>query len=92
MFEPAKLIQEYEKLNPGEARLSGIRYAIEQADLAKDYSYMLYFRYMYANSCGEFEDGLLCHIYYVFPEMLRLFEEHPDVLMHTNSSIKTGIL
>lgn len=81
MFEPEKLIQKYEKLNPGEARLSGIRYAIEQADFAKDYSYMLYFRYIYADSCGEYEDGLLRHIYYVFPEMLRLFEEHPDVLM-----------
>lgn len=81
MFEPEKLIREYEKLNAGEARLSGIRYAIEQADLAKNYSYMLYFRYVYADSCGEYGDGLLRHIYYVFPEMLKLFEEHPDIQM-----------
>lgn len=81
MFEPEKLMQEYGKLNSGEARLSGIRYAIEQADLAKDYSYMLYFRYVYADSCGEYGDGLLRHIYYVFPEMLKLFEEHPDIQM-----------
>ena len=41
MFQPMQLIKEYQKLNYGEARLSGIREAIRQADLAKDYSYML---------------------------------------------------
>lgn len=81
MFEPEKLMQQYEKLHEGVAKLSGIRYAIEQADLAKDYGYMLYFRYVYADSCGQYGDGLLRHIFYVFPEMLKLFEDHPDILM-----------
>lgn len=30
MFEPDKLMETYAQLNSGEARLSGIRYAIEQ--------------------------------------------------------------
>lgn len=81
MFEPDKLIHEYNKLNKGEAKLSGIRYAIDQADLARDYSYMLYFRYEYADSCGHFGDGLLRHIFYVFPEMLKIFEDNPDIQM-----------
>lgn len=81
MFEPSRLINEYNKLDWGEARLSGIQYAIRQADLAMDYSYMLYFRYEYASSCGGYVDGLLRHIYLVFPEMLKIFDEHPDIKM-----------
>lgn len=81
MFEPLKLKEEYDKLGWGKARLSGIQYAINQADMAKDYSYMLYFRYEYANSCGEAYDGLLRNLYLVFPEMLKIFEEHPDIQM-----------
>lgn len=81
MFDPIQLMQEYDKLSEGEAKLAGIRYAIQQADLAKDYGYMLYFRYEYASSCGQFGDGLLRYIYYVFPEMLALFEEYPDIQM-----------
>ena len=53
MFQPTELIQEYQKQNPGEARLSAIRQAIWQADLAKDYPYMLYFRCEYANASRE---------------------------------------
>lgn len=82
MFQPTELILEYQKLNPGEAQLSGIREAIRQADLAKDYSYMLYFRCEYANACrGNATDNLLLHVYLIFPEILKIFEEHPDIKM-----------
>lgn len=81
MFDPKKLMKEYKQLDRGKARLSGIRYAIDQADMAKDYSYMLFFRYEYANSATEYEDGLMLHVYLIFPEMLKIFEDHPDIQM-----------
>ncbi|EOS23560.1 hypothetical protein C806_03068 [Lachnospiraceae bacterium 3-1] len=93
MFQPLELIQEYEKLNPGEAQLSSIREAIRQADLAKDYSYMLYFRCEYANACrSDDTSNLLLYIYLIFPEILKIFEEHPDIKMpdcHYSGTIDT---
>lgn len=80
MFQPTELIQEYQKLNPGEARLSAIRQAIWQADLAKDYPYMLYFRCEYANASRE-ADTYLLQLYLIFPEILKIFEEQPDIRM-----------
>ena len=35
MYYPQKLMEEYQKMAPGEARLSGIRQAIQEADLEK---------------------------------------------------------
>ncbi len=81
MFQPMQLIKEYQKLNYGEARLSGIREAIRQADLAKDYSYMLYFRCEYANACRGDSDNYLLHLYLIFPEILQIYEENPDIQM-----------
>ena len=86
MFQPKELIEEYQKLNPGEARLSGIREAIRQADLANDSSYMLYFRCAYANECSEDEnDSFLFHLYLIFPELLALYEETPGIRLPGSS-------
>jgi len=86
MFQPKELIEEYQKLNPGEARLSGIREAIRQADLANDSSYMLYFRCAYANECSEDENGsFLFHLYLIFPELLALYEENPGIRLPGSS-------
>lgn len=90
MFEPLGRIRQYQELNPGEAQLSGIREAIRQADLAKDYSYMLYFRCEYANACRlEDTDNLLLHLYLIFPEILNIFEEHPDIKMPACHNMET---
>lgn len=86
MFQPTELIQEYEKLNPGEARLSGIWEAIRQADLAKDDSYRLYFRCAYANECREDgNDSFLFHLYLIFPELLALYEETSGIRLPGSS-------
>ena len=37
MYNPQKLMEEYQEFEPGEARLSAIRQAIQEADLANDY-------------------------------------------------------
>ncbi|MCI8483846.1 MAG: hypothetical protein HFH41_05855 [Lachnospiraceae bacterium] len=78
MYQPLELIENYCRLAPGEAKLSGIRQAIQEADLAKDYKYMMYFRYAYADSCSE---NYLLYLYLIFPEILQLFEEYPDLEM-----------
>lgn len=78
MYQPQQLIEEYQNFAPGEAKLSAIRQAIQEADLAKDYSYMMYFRYDYACSC---EDNYLLYLYVIFPEILELFETHPEIQM-----------
>ncbi len=86
MFQPTGLIEEYQKLNPGEARLSGIREAIRQADLAQDKSYMLYFRYAYADECRKDEsDSFLFHLYLIFPELLAIYEENPGIKLPGSS-------
>lgn len=82
MFEPLKLIQNYDMAAPGKAKMSAIQSAIGQADLAKDYGYMLYFRYAYQVACEDYNDSsLLLYVYFIFPEMLKIFEEHPDTQM-----------
>lgn len=71
-------MEEYQKMAPGEARLSGIRQAIQEADLEKDYGYMMFFRYEYACAC---DNNYLLYLYVIFPEILDLFEAHPEIEM-----------
>ncbi|MCI9060601.1 MAG: hypothetical protein HFH52_12685 [Lachnospiraceae bacterium] len=78
MYNPQKLMEEYQEFEPGEARLSAIRQAIQEADLANDYRYMMFFRYDYACSC---DDNYLLYLYVIFPEILELFESHPEIQM-----------
>lgn len=77
MYDPKELIRAYEKLAHGSARISGIQYAVQQADLAKDYPYMVYFRQEQVDEGSQHGDNRA--VFFLLPEMLRIFKEHPQM-------------
>ena len=44
MYDPEKMKEEYDQLEHGKTRMSGIRCAIEAADRQNDLPFQLYFR------------------------------------------------
>lgn len=77
MYDPSQLIMEYERLDHGKARIAGIQYATQQADLAKDYPYMLFFRYEHVTEGCDYSDNR--SVFLILPQMLQIFNEHPDM-------------
>ena len=67
----------FKTLERGTARLNGIRDAIHEADSAQDLDWMFAFRYDYIEEsifCGDRYYAMI-----MFPEMLQLFDEHPEL-------------
>ncbi|MEE5992848.1 MAG: hypothetical protein V3G42_06365 [Oscillospiraceae bacterium] len=68
---------DFATLERGTARLNGIRDAIHQADSAQDLRWMFIFRYDYIEEsifCGDRYYAMI-----MFPEVLQLFDEHPEL-------------
>ena len=75
---------DFATLERGTARLNGIRDAIRQADLAQDLRWMFIFRYDYIEEsifCGDRYYAMI-----MFPELLQLFDEHPELNENDRSS------
>lgn len=77
MYNPEELIKNFAQLPQGSDRMAGIQYAISQADLAKDYPYMLYFRFECASEAFHCDDSMM--FFLLLPEMQRLLDEFPDM-------------
>ncbi len=68
---------DFATLERGTARLNGIRQAIHEADSAQDLRWMFIFRYDYIEEsifCGDRYYAMI-----MFPEVLQLFDEHPEL-------------
>ena len=76
MYDPDELVEAFERLDHGKARMSGIREAIRQADANHDVPFQIYFRYALCNESEFYGDALETLI--TFPEMLAIIDQHPD--------------
>lgn len=77
MYNPVQLQVDFEKIEHGKARVSAIRYAMQQADENHDVTYQLEFRLELCHESFFYGDALDMMI--VFPEALALVDAHPDV-------------
>lgn len=75
-YNPEKLVYNYRRLGHGKARVSAIRYAINQADINNDIPYMIFFREELCDESSWFADEL--DVVTVFPELLSLSDKYPD--------------
>lgn len=75
-YNPQLLIEIYERLEHGKARLGGIREAIRQADENNDTTYQIYFRSELCKESTIYCDNLDAFI--TFPEELALVDKYPD--------------
>lgn len=76
MYDPNQLVEEYEKLEHGKAKISGIREAIRQADENHDVPYQIHFRHELCHESVFYGDALDMLI--IFPEMLAIIDKNPD--------------
>ena len=77
MYNALQLKKEFNKMEHGTSRMSAIKEAIRLADENKDYAYSVGFRLdLCDESCfyGDSMDMLV-----VFPQVLKLIDEHPDL-------------
>lgn len=91
MYNSDDLIREFMKLPRGRLRMEGIQYAITQADLAKDYPYMFYFRYKCTGEAVHCNNNAM-YFFLLVPEMQKLLDEHPDMEIPCSSSSAAEML
>ncbi len=77
MYDPEKMKEEYDQLEHGKTRMSGIRCAIEAADRQNDLPFQLYFRLELCRESTFYDDAL--DLFVIFPEALALVDKHPDI-------------
>ena len=76
MYDSDELVEAFERLDHGKARMSGIREAIRQADANHDVPFQIYFRHQLCHESEFYGDELDTLV--TFPEMLAIIDKHPD--------------
>lgn len=76
MYDPKKLIEEYNQLENGKAKMAGLKEAIRQADENHDVAYQIYFRSRFVAESVIYGDCLDSLI--IFPQMLAIIDENPN--------------
>ena len=76
MYNPDLLKQQYEQLENGKVRISGMYESIKQADENNDVPFQLYFRIELCDESDWYADSL--DMFVVFPKLLALGDKHPD--------------
>ncbi len=76
MYNPELLLEEYEKLAHGKAKISAIYEAIKQADENNDVPFQFYFRISLCKESGFYGDCLDEIV--VFPQLLSLIDKYPN--------------
>lgn len=88
MFEPEKRLEEIRAMAHGAPQLAAYQSAFQEADEAGAHDWRFFFRYKYLEESIFHDDcfkAIIC-----FPEMLQIFDEHPEIQDENESDLMTA--